>query len=188
MHGLWRKKPDNGDRSTRSIHYKYYQLFTTYNLVVQALQLLEYLIKHGSERVVDDARSHVSTIKMLRNFHYIDDKGKDEGINGTLEINKFLVSCLIQALIQSGTALVKSWSCSPMSKKSVQNVGRPRPINTNTLERATMVLVVGCHSQLEAADMVGLEVIVQVVVAVEAMGMVNILLVLICQVLKLILM
>jgi len=44
--------------------------------------LLEYLIKHGSERVVDDARSHVSTIKMLRNFHYIDEKGKDEGING----------------------------------------------------------------------------------------------------------
>ena len=50
---------------------------------VQALQLLEYIIKHGSERVVDDARSHSSTIKMLRNFHYIDDKGKDQGINGT---------------------------------------------------------------------------------------------------------
>ena len=43
----------------------------------QALQLLEYLIKNGSERVVDDARSHISTIKMLRNFYYIDDKGKD---------------------------------------------------------------------------------------------------------------
>ncbi|KAF5382780.1 hypothetical protein D9615_002751 [Tricholomella constricta] len=49
--------------------------------IYKALQLLEYLIKHGSERVVDDARSHISTIKMLRNFHYIDDKGKDEGIN-----------------------------------------------------------------------------------------------------------
>ena len=52
------------------------------DMVRQALQLLEYLIKHGSERVVDDARSHISTLKMLRNFHYIDDKGKDEGING----------------------------------------------------------------------------------------------------------
>jgi hypothetical protein len=52
-------------------------------LVQQALQLLEYLIKHGSERVVDDSRSHISTLKMLRNFHYIDDKGKDEGLNGT---------------------------------------------------------------------------------------------------------
>jgi len=56
---------------------------STYSPNLQkSLQLLEYLIKHGSERVVDDARSHISTIKMLRNFHYIDDKGKDEGING----------------------------------------------------------------------------------------------------------
>ncbi|KAF8495706.1 hypothetical protein F5888DRAFT_1709405 [Russula emetica] len=49
--------------------------------IYKALQLLEYLIKHGSERVVDDARSHLSTIKMLRSFHYIDEKGKDQGIN-----------------------------------------------------------------------------------------------------------
>lgn len=31
---------------------------------------------------MDDARSHVSTIKMLRSFHYTDEKGKDQGING----------------------------------------------------------------------------------------------------------
>ena len=49
--------------------------------IYKALQLLEYLIKHGSERVVDDARSHISTVKMLRNFHYIDDKANDQGIN-----------------------------------------------------------------------------------------------------------
>ncbi|KAF9221549.1 ENTH-domain-containing protein [Gyrodon lividus] len=49
--------------------------------IYKSLQLLEYLVKHGSERVVDDARSHISTLKMLRNFHYIDDKGKDEGQN-----------------------------------------------------------------------------------------------------------
>ncbi|KAN0127975.1 hypothetical protein V8E53_014229 [Lactarius tabidus] len=49
--------------------------------IYKALQLLEYLIKHGSERVVDDARSHVSTLKMLRSFHYIDEKGKDQGLN-----------------------------------------------------------------------------------------------------------
>jgi epsin len=45
------------------------------------LQLLEFLIKHGSERVVDDARSHLSLIRMLRQFHYIDTNGKDQGIN-----------------------------------------------------------------------------------------------------------
>jgi epsin len=49
---------------------------------IQALTLLEFLVKNGSERVVDDARAHVSTIKMLRSFHYIDEKGKDQGING----------------------------------------------------------------------------------------------------------
>ncbi|TFY73954.1 hypothetical protein EWM64_g10058, partial [Hericium alpestre] len=49
--------------------------------IYKALQLLEYLVKNGSERVIDDARSHISTIKMLRSFHYIDDKGKDQGIN-----------------------------------------------------------------------------------------------------------
>lgn len=44
--------------------------------------LLDYLIKNGSERVVDDARSHVTMIKIMRNFYYIDEKGKDEGLNG----------------------------------------------------------------------------------------------------------
>ncbi len=41
-------------------------------------------MKNGSERVVDDARSHIGTIKMLRNFYYVDEKGKDQGINGTI--------------------------------------------------------------------------------------------------------
>lgn len=49
--------------------------------IYKSLQLLEYLVKNGSERVVDDARSHIATVKMLRNFHYIDEKGKDQGIN-----------------------------------------------------------------------------------------------------------
>ena len=51
------------------------------SLTSQALQLLEYLIKNGSERVIDDARSHVSLLKMLRQFHFIDQNGKDQGIN-----------------------------------------------------------------------------------------------------------
>ena len=46
--------------------------------------LLEFLVKNGSERVVDDARAHIATIKILRNFHFVDDKGKDQGINGIL--------------------------------------------------------------------------------------------------------
>lgn len=65
-----------------TIHYSHILNLTRRH---QALQLLEYLIKNGSERVVDDARSHVGTIKMLRSFHYIDDKGKDQGINGNFD-------------------------------------------------------------------------------------------------------
>lgn len=49
--------------------------------IYKALQLLEFLIKHGSERVIDDARGHLTLLKMLRQFHYIDLNGKDQGIN-----------------------------------------------------------------------------------------------------------
>lgn len=48
---------------------------------VQSLQLLEFLVKNGSERVIDDARSHLSLLRMLRQFHFIDQNGKDQGIN-----------------------------------------------------------------------------------------------------------
>ncbi|KAK9456844.1 hypothetical protein V1511DRAFT_495465 [Dipodascopsis uninucleata] len=49
--------------------------------IYKALQLLEFLIKHGSERVIDDARMHISAISMLKSFHYTDSNGKDQGIN-----------------------------------------------------------------------------------------------------------
>ena len=49
--------------------------------IYKSLQLLEFLIKHGSERVIDDARGHITLLKMLRQFHFIDDNGKDQGIN-----------------------------------------------------------------------------------------------------------
>ncbi|RDX48886.1 ENTH-domain-containing protein [Lentinus brumalis] len=62
--------------------------------IYKALQLLEYLVKNGSERVVDDARSHIGTIKMLRNFYYVDEKGKDQGINGTYQCSfGYLAAC-----------------------------------------------------------------------------------------------
>ncbi len=49
--------------------------------IYKALQLLEFLVKNGSERVIDDARSHLTLLKMLRQFHHIDQNGKDQGIN-----------------------------------------------------------------------------------------------------------
>jgi len=48
---------------------------------LQGLQLLEFLVKNGSERVIDDARGHLSLLKMLRQFQFIDQNGKDQGVN-----------------------------------------------------------------------------------------------------------
>ncbi|KEF56598.1 uncharacterized protein A1O9_06787 [Exophiala aquamarina CBS 119918] len=44
-------------------------------------QIYKFLCKNGSERVIDDARSHLSLLRMLRQFHYIDPNGKDQGVN-----------------------------------------------------------------------------------------------------------
>ncbi|KAI8359428.1 hypothetical protein B0O80DRAFT_477460 [Mortierella sp. GBAus27b] len=52
-----------------------------WRVLYKSLVLLEYLVTHGSERVVDEARGHISTVKVLRNFQYTDENGKDEGLN-----------------------------------------------------------------------------------------------------------
>lgn len=49
--------------------------------IYKSLQLLEYLIRNGSERIIDDIRGNLSLIQMLKSFHYIDSKGRDQGIN-----------------------------------------------------------------------------------------------------------
>ncbi|QLQ79959.1 hypothetical protein HG537_0C06080 [Torulaspora globosa] len=49
--------------------------------IYKALQLLDYLIRHGSERFIDDTRSSISLVRMLESFHYIDSQGRDQGIN-----------------------------------------------------------------------------------------------------------
>ncbi|KAG7665341.1 ENT3 [[Candida] subhashii] len=49
--------------------------------IYKSLQLLDYLIKNGAERIIDDIRANMSLIQMLKSFHYIDSKGRDQGIN-----------------------------------------------------------------------------------------------------------
>lgn len=49
--------------------------------IYKLLQLLDYLIKNGLERIIDDVRANVLLIQMLKSFHYIDSKGRDQGIN-----------------------------------------------------------------------------------------------------------
>lgn len=43
--------------------------------------LLAYLIRNGSERVVTSAREHIYDLRSLENYHFVDEHGKDQGIN-----------------------------------------------------------------------------------------------------------
>ncbi|KAI8806799.1 hypothetical protein BJ742DRAFT_815359 [Cladochytrium replicatum] len=64
-----------------NIYKRFQEKQHNWRQVYKALQLLEYLIKNGSEKVIDNARDHQYEIKAMRNFHFIDEKGKDQGIN-----------------------------------------------------------------------------------------------------------
>ena len=57
-----------------------------YHIVVhcdQALILLEYLIKNGSEGVAAEAKVHLLQIKTLKEFQYFDEDRKDCGQSGS---------------------------------------------------------------------------------------------------------
>lgn len=47
----------------------------------KSLLVLNYLIRNGSERVVTSAREHIYDLRSLENYTYIDDIGKDQGVN-----------------------------------------------------------------------------------------------------------
>lgn len=52
-----------------------------YRRIYKSLVLLNYLLRNGSERVVTSAREHVYDLRTLENFTYIDELGKDQGVN-----------------------------------------------------------------------------------------------------------
>ncbi|XP_046972903.1 uncharacterized protein LOC124539646 [Vanessa cardui] len=47
----------------------------------KCLLLLSYLVRNGSERVVTSAREHIYDLRSLENYTFVDDLGKDQGIN-----------------------------------------------------------------------------------------------------------
>nr|XP_014342178.1 PREDICTED: clathrin interactor 1 [Latimeria chalumnae] len=49
--------------------------------VYKSLLLLAYLIRNGSERVVTSAREHIYDLRSLENYHFVDESGKDQGVN-----------------------------------------------------------------------------------------------------------
>ncbi|XP_061580918.1 clathrin interactor 1a isoform X1 [Cololabis saira] len=49
--------------------------------VYKSLLLLSHLIRNGSERVVTSAREHLYDLRSIESYHFIDENGKDQGIN-----------------------------------------------------------------------------------------------------------
>uniref|UniRef100_A0A1B6GZE0 ENTH domain-containing protein n=1 Tax=Cuerna arida TaxID=1464854 RepID=A0A1B6GZE0_9HEMI len=47
----------------------------------KALLVLNYLVRNGSERVVTSAREHIYDLRGLENYTFVDEFGKDQGIN-----------------------------------------------------------------------------------------------------------
>ena len=63
-----------------------------WRVIFKGLTLLEHLIKHGSERVVDDARGHGHTLRSLHQFNYYE--GTVDRGSGVREKSKQLVELL----------------------------------------------------------------------------------------------
>ncbi|KAG8072833.1 hypothetical protein GUJ93_ZPchr0006g40789 [Zizania palustris] len=49
--------------------------------VYKGLTVLDYLVAHGTERVIDDIKEHSYQISSLADFQYIDSSGRDQGSN-----------------------------------------------------------------------------------------------------------
>lgn len=54
---------------------------TNWRRTYKSLLLLDYLLKHGSERVVTSAREHIYDLRNLENYAFVDENGKDQGVN-----------------------------------------------------------------------------------------------------------
>jgi hypothetical protein len=54
---------------------------TNWRRTYKSLLLLDYLLKNGSERVVTSAREHVYDLRTMENYSFVDENGKDQGIN-----------------------------------------------------------------------------------------------------------
>ncbi|GBG74780.1 hypothetical protein CBR_g19292 [Chara braunii] len=63
---LWRRLNDTGKN---------------WRHVYKSLTVLEYMVAHGAERVIDELREHLYQIKTLVDFQYVESSGKDQGMN-----------------------------------------------------------------------------------------------------------
>jgi len=50
-----------------------------WTVIYKSLCLIEHLVRHGSQRVIDDVRDNLSKIRMLQEFSYDDEQGRERG-------------------------------------------------------------------------------------------------------------
>jgi len=50
-----------------------------WTVILKTLALLDHLVRHGSQKVIDDDRDHMSTIRGLQEFSYHDEEGRERG-------------------------------------------------------------------------------------------------------------
>ncbi|KAJ1354087.1 hypothetical protein KIN20_010902, partial [Parelaphostrongylus tenuis] len=54
---------------------------TAWRRVYKSLMLLNYLLLHGSERVIGNARDHMFQMRALEQYKFVDERGRDQGLN-----------------------------------------------------------------------------------------------------------
>ncbi|CAN0097403.1 unnamed protein product [Lampetra planeri] len=56
----------------------------------KGLLLLTYLLRNGSERVVTSAREHLYDLRSLEDYHFVDENGKDQGVNVRQKVKEMI--------------------------------------------------------------------------------------------------
>ncbi|CAH8559481.1 unnamed protein product [Dicrocoelium dendriticum] len=56
----------------------------------KSLVLLEFLLKNGSDQVAPGARENIYDLRGLESFHFIDENGKDQGINVRIKVQEII--------------------------------------------------------------------------------------------------
>jgi epsin len=91
-----------------TIYKRFAESGSLWRHIYKALSLLEYLIKNGSEKVVDNAKDHIYDLKALMTYQHVDDKGKDQGINVRNRAKEIVLLLQSPARIQEERAKAKS--------------------------------------------------------------------------------
>ncbi|KAF8570518.1 hypothetical protein P879_00825 [Paragonimus westermani] len=73
---LWNRLHTESSRSWRRVY--------------KSLILLDYLLKNGSEQVAAGAREHIYDLRTLESFQYVDENGKDQGINVRIKVQELI--------------------------------------------------------------------------------------------------